>query len=65
MTTLAFGQHQNWDSLGHMSLIATLEEKFGVSLTETEVLAIGSYASAAEVLQFRNRAPDSGNRADS
>jgi acyl carrier protein len=56
MTQLAVGQHRKWDSLGHMSLIATLEEAFGVSLTEMEVLAIDSYTSAAEVLRSRDRA---------
>lgn len=54
--SLAFGQHRNWDSLGHMSLIATLEETFGVSLSEAEVLGIDSYASAADVLRSRNLA---------
>jgi acyl carrier protein len=39
-----------------MSLIATLEEAFGVSLSEAEVLGIGSYASAAEVLRSKNLA---------
>lgn len=65
VTALAFGQHRNWDSLGHISLIATLEEKFGVSLTETEVLAIDSYASAAAVLKSGNRVPGTAGRADS
>lgn len=39
-----------------MSLIATVEEAFGVSLSEAEVLGIDSYASAAEVLRFKNLA---------
>jgi acyl carrier protein len=56
LESLAFGQHRNWDSLGHMSLIATLEEAFGVSLSEAEVLGIDSYASAAEVLRSKNPA---------
>lgn len=56
MTMLSFGQHKKWDSLGHMSLVTTLEETFGVSLTETEVLAIDSYTSAAEILRSRQSA---------
>lgn len=65
VTALAFGQHRNWDSLGHMSLIATLEEMFGVSLAGTEVFAIDSYTSAAEILRPKDRVLGSGDRADS
>ncbi len=53
VNTLVFGQHPHWDSLGHMSLVATLEETFGVSLEEKDVLEIDSYASAAAVLNSR------------
>jgi acyl carrier protein len=56
LTSLAFGQHRNWDSLGHMSLIAALEEAFGVSLSAAEVFGIDSYASAADVLRSKTLA---------
>ena len=56
VTTLVFGQHQHWDSLGHMSLVITLEQTFGVSLGEKDVLEIDSYASAAAVLRSKDRA---------
>jgi acyl carrier protein len=55
-TTLVFGQHRHWDSLGHMSLIITLEQTFGVSLEDDDVLEIDSYASAAAVLRSKDRA---------
>lgn len=51
MATLAFGEHPHWDSLGHMSLVTTLEEAFAVTLSEDDVMAIVSYASAAAVLR--------------
>ena len=47
---LAFGEHPHWDSLGHMSLVTALEENFGVTLSEDDVMAIDSYASAGAVL---------------
>jgi acyl carrier protein len=50
VTTLVFGEHHHWDSLGHMSLVLTLEQTFGISLGDEDVLEIDSYASAAAVL---------------
>ena len=56
VTTLVFGRHRHWDSLGHMSLVIALEQTFGVSLGEKDVLEIDSYASAAAVLRSKDRA---------
>ena len=56
VTTLVFGQHRHWDSLGHMSLVIALEQTFGVSLGDEDVLEIDSYASAAAVLRSKDRA---------
>jgi acyl carrier protein len=55
VTVLVFGEHRHWDSLGHMSLVMALEQTFGVSLGDEEVLEIDSYASAAAVLRSRDR----------
>jgi acyl carrier protein len=55
-TSLVFGEHQHWDSLGHMSLVIAIEQTFGVSLGEDDVLEIDSYASAAAVLRSKERA---------
>lgn len=52
VTTLVFGEHPHWDSLGHMSLVTSLEEVFAVTLSEEDVMAIDSYASAAAVLKI-------------
>lgn len=51
VSTLAFGEHPHWDSLGHMSLVVALEEAFSVTLSEDDVMAVDSYASAAAVLE--------------
>src|SRR4051794_36015456 len=56
VSTLAFGEHRHWDSLGHMSLVIALEQAFGVSLGDEDVLEIDSYASAAAVLRSKDRA---------
>ncbi|MDR7275575.1 acyl carrier protein [Catenuloplanes atrovinosus] len=51
VTTLAFGQHRNWDSLGHMSLIVALEQEFGIRLVDDGVLDIDTYATAASAVR--------------
>jgi len=52
---LRFGEHRNWDSLGHMSLIVALEEEFGVELVDDGALDIDSYAAAATVVRSQLR----------
>ncbi|MGH3696129.1 MAG: acyl carrier protein [Pseudonocardiaceae bacterium] len=54
VTTLVFEEHVHWDSLGHISLVVALEQKFGVSLSEDDVFEIDSYAAAAALLKSRN-----------
>ena len=39
-----------WDSLGHMDLIAGLEETFGISLGTVDVLDFSSYEKGKEIL---------------
>ncbi len=39
----------NWDSLAHVSLVAAIENEFGIELPMSESLRITSYA-AAELL---------------
>ncbi len=39
-----------WDSIGHMSLLANIEEKIGVSLNPKDMFAISSYNKCIEVL---------------
>lgn len=51
VTTLVFGEHLHWDSLGHMSLVAAIETTFGVSLGEKDVLKVDSYAAAIEIVK--------------
>lgn len=50
VTVLRFEEHRNWDSLGHMSLIVSLEAEFGVQLAD-EVLDIDSFVAAAAAMR--------------
>ena len=48
-----FGKTQGWDSIGHMSLVAALEDAFGIELEPEEILEIRSFDSGKELLQRR------------
>jgi acyl carrier protein len=48
---LAFGSHPHWDSLGHMSLVTTIEEAFGIALDGSDIDHLDTYQSAVAILQ--------------
>jgi len=41
---------KNWDSLRHMNLVVQLEEEFGVTFKEEEIVEMLSYAQICKVL---------------
>ena len=40
-----------WDSIGQMSLIAVLEDAFGIELEPEEVMAFTTYEAGIEILK--------------
>jgi acyl carrier protein len=48
---LEIGKNPEWDSVGHMALVAELEDRFGVSLEIDEIVGISSYANTVETLR--------------
>lgn len=40
-----------WDSFGHMRLVMTIEQEFGVALTMEQITAIDSFAALEAVLR--------------
>lgn len=50
VTTLAYGKHENWDSVGHMVLIAEIEETYAVLLDTDDVIGLSDYQAAVELL---------------
>ena len=40
-----------WDSVGHMGLIAEIEEAFGIELAMDDVIDFGSYVKGKEILK--------------
>ena len=41
----------NWDSVGHMSLVAILEETFDIMMETDDIVDLNSYAKGIEILQ--------------
>lgn len=47
---LIYQQTQDWDSVGHMSLVAGLEEQFDCMMDTDDILDMSSYAKAVEIM---------------
>lgn len=43
-----------WDSVGHMGMIAALEEAFDIMMETDDIIDFGSYAKGKEILQKYN-----------
>jgi acyl carrier protein len=52
-STLAYAQHEHWDSLGHMALVAEIEEAFDIMMDTDDVIAMSSYPVAVDLLKTR------------
>ena len=48
--TLKFQQIPAWDSVGHMGLIALLEEQFGIMMEPDDIVDLSSYDKGKEML---------------
>ena len=47
---LAYSSIKEWDSVGHMALVAALEGEFDIMLDTDDILAMSSVAKAREIL---------------
>lgn len=45
---------ESWDSIGQMSLIALIEDAFGIELEPDEIMEFTSYTSGVEILKKHN-----------
>lgn len=48
---LEIGKTSEWDSLGHMALVAELEDRFGIALETDDLIAMSSFAESIEILR--------------
>jgi acyl carrier protein len=42
---------EEWDSLGHMTLVASIEDEFGVQLDTEQVIGMSSFTVALDMLR--------------
>ncbi|GAA1650536.1 acyl carrier protein [Catellatospora bangladeshensis] len=48
---LKYRDIEQWDSLGHMTLVAAIEDEFGVQLDTDQVIDLSSFKVAADMLR--------------
>lgn len=51
VVSFVFRETEQWDSIGHMSLVVALEDAFGKELEPDEMMAITSFQKGIEVLR--------------
>ncbi len=51
---LVYQSVQQWDSIGHMGMVAALEEAFDIMLETDDIIDFGSYAKGIEILEKYN-----------
>jgi len=49
--SLKLKESPNWDSVGHIGLISTLEEVFDISLEADDMFALKSYQEGIQILK--------------
>jgi acyl carrier protein len=48
--SLVYQSVQQWDSIGHMGMVAALEEAFDIMLETDDIIDFGSYTKGIEIL---------------
>lgn len=51
--TLKFNEIEEWDSVGHMSLIAEIEEAFDIMMETEDIIDLSSYEKGKEILSSK------------
>ena len=48
---LKYGESDQWDSVGHMTLIAALEDAFGIMVDMDDIIDLSSFEKGKEILR--------------
>lgn len=48
---LEYNEIPEWDSIGHMTLMSSLEEKFDITLDTDDIIDFSSYSKGKEILK--------------
>lgn len=49
-TGIKMGDIPNWDSMGHLNLITSIEEECGIYFSDEEILEMNSYEKISDLL---------------
>ena len=49
--TLVYGQSKAWDSVGHMTLVAALEDAFDIMMEMDDIIDLSSFEKGKEILR--------------
>ena len=50
VTTLHYREIDAWDSVGHMTLVAAVEDEFDIQLSTEQVIDLNSFAAAVAIV---------------
>ncbi len=50
LDSIVYGEIKGWDSLNHLTLVAEIEEEFGIMLDTDDVLDMSSFHKAVEIV---------------
>ncbi len=56
--TLAYQSIPQWDSVGHMALVAEIENTFNVTLDTDDIIGMSDFAKTIEILRKHGAALD-------
>jgi acyl carrier protein len=48
---LVYGQSKAWDSVGHMALVAALEDAFDIMMEMDDIIDLSSFEKGKEILK--------------
>ncbi len=48
---LVYGQSAGWDSVGHMTLVAALEDAFDIMIEMDDIIDLSSFEKGKEILR--------------
>ena len=51
---LKYNEIEEWDSIGHMTLIAALEEEYKISLETDDIIEFSSFKKGMDILKKYN-----------
>ena len=54
LNNLEYNKIEQWDSIGHMTLISNLEDKFKITFETDDVVDFSSYKKGKEILKKYN-----------